>query len=77
MGYPAGIAGEEISRAVRIFSMGEAFSAIATTCPYRKAMDLEKALDEIKRGAGTQFDPELASAFLSVSWEEHHIALSA
>ena len=40
-------------------------------------MDLEKALGEIKRGAGTQFDPELASAFLSVSWEDHHLALSA
>ena len=76
-GYPAGIAKDDISRVVRIFSMGDAFSAMVTTRPYRKAMDLEMALDQIKRGAGSQFDPDLADAFLSVSWQDHHLALSA
>ena len=76
-GYPAGIAGEEISRVVRIFSLGDAFSAMVTTRPYRKAMNLEQALEQIAKGAGSQFDPELAQAFLGVSWEQHHLALSA
>ena len=76
-GYPAGIAREEISRVVRIFSLGDAFSSMVTNRPYRKAMGLEQALEQIAAGSGTQFDPDLARAFLGVSWEAHHLALSA
>ena len=76
-GYPAGIGQNDISRVVRIFSLGDAFSAMVTTRPYRKAMDLEVALEEIKRGAGSQFDPELAEAFLALSWEDHNLSLAS
>ena len=62
---------------VRIFSLGDAFWSMVTNRPYRKAMGLEQALEQIAAGSGTQFDPDLARAFLGVSWEAHHLALSA
>jgi diguanylate cyclase (GGDEF)-like protein len=76
-GYPAGIAGDDISRVVRIFSLGDAFSAMVTNRPYRKALGLEQALEQIDAGTGTQFDPDLTRAFLGVSWDALHLALSA
>ncbi len=75
-GYPAGLAGEQIARVVRVFSLGDAFSAMVTDRPYRRALGMEKALIEIEKGAGTQFDPDLARTFLQLSWDDH-LALTA
>jgi len=63
-GYPSGLAGEQIPYLGRIMAIADAFSAMTLDRPYRAAMDTEIALKEIERGAGTQFDPELARVFV-------------
>jgi HD-GYP domain-containing protein (c-di-GMP phosphodiesterase class II) len=63
-GYPAGLRGLEIPIAARIFSVVDSFDAITNDRPYRAAQPIEHALDEIERNAGTQFDPDIAQAFL-------------
>ena len=65
-GYPRGLRGEEIPLAARIFSIVDAFDAMTNDRPYRGALSLEVAVGEIARGAGTQFEPALASAFVSL-----------
>lgn len=62
-GYPDGIAGEEIELVARITAIADSFDAMTSTRPYRQAMPIERAMDEIRTGAGTQFDPDLAPLF--------------
>ena len=59
-GYPDGRAGENIPMAARIIAVCDAFDAMTSDRPYRKAMSVEAACDEIQRCAGTQFDPTCA-----------------
>ncbi len=63
-GYPYGRKGEEIPLLARILSIADAYDAMTSDRPYRKALSKDKALDEIKMNAGTQFDPVLAEIFL-------------
>jgi len=63
-GYPAGLNGTNISLPTRIFTLADAYSAMTTDRPYRKGLTLEQAIDQIKRGRGTQFDPDLAIEFI-------------
>jgi response regulator RpfG family c-di-GMP phosphodiesterase len=63
-GYPAGLAGEAVPLAGRIVAVGDAFDAMTSDRPYRRALPLEVALAEIERGRSTQFDPQIAAAFL-------------
>ncbi len=56
-GYPDGLAGEEIPLASRIICACDAFAAMTSDRPYRKALPLDEALEELRKGAGTQFDP--------------------
>ncbi|MDR3561289.1 MAG: PAS domain S-box protein [Negativicutes bacterium] len=63
-GYPLGIHGEAIPVQCRILGIVDAFDAMTSDRPYRKAMDREEALAEIRRCSGTQFDPELVENFL-------------
>jgi HD-GYP domain-containing protein (c-di-GMP phosphodiesterase class II) len=65
-GYPDGVAGEQIPRAARILFVCDAFHAMTSDRPYRKAMPAEEALEELRRNAGKQFDPEVVEAFLEV-----------
>ncbi|MFP4497930.1 MAG: HD domain-containing phosphohydrolase [Vulcanimicrobiota bacterium] len=65
-GYPSGLKGEEIPLAARIISVADAFDAITTNRPYRNAKSEDYARDEIVKGAGTQFDPQVVEAFLAV-----------
>lgn len=65
-GYPDGIAGEEVPLAARIVSVADAFSAITTTRPYRRAQSPEAAIKELRACAGTQFDPEVVEALVAV-----------
>lgn len=62
-GYPAGLRGEQIILSARIFSVVDAFEAMTSDRPYRRALQEEKALDEITGNAGTQFDPDIARTF--------------
>jgi len=66
LGYPFGLRGEEIPLAARIFSVADSFDAMTSDRPYRAAMPLERALAEIYDGAGTQFAPDIARAFLEL-----------
>jgi HD-GYP domain-containing protein (c-di-GMP phosphodiesterase class II) len=66
-GYPDGLVGEKIPIEARIVTCCDAFSAMTTTRSYRKAMPLEKALAELQRCAGTQFDPQVAEALATIT----------
>ncbi|MGC9313250.1 MAG: HD domain-containing phosphohydrolase [Sediminispirochaetaceae bacterium] len=63
-GYPDGIAGGDINLLTRIVSVVDAFDAMTSDRPYRRALPLDVALAELERGKGTQFDPELVDHFL-------------
>jgi putative nucleotidyltransferase with HDIG domain len=73
-GYPRGLAGEQIPLGARIFALADAFDAMATDRPYRRARSYEECKAEIVRCAGTQFDPRVVEAFLRVypRWVEFH-----
>jgi HD-GYP domain-containing protein (c-di-GMP phosphodiesterase class II) len=64
-GYPDGLAGEEIPLAARIVRSCDAFSAMTTDRPYRKARPVAEALEELRRCAGTDFDPAVVEALAS------------
>jgi len=63
-GYLDRLAGEEIPLIARILAVGDAFSAMTTTRPYRKALDLREALTRLEDAAGTQLDEMLVKAFV-------------
>ena len=63
-GYPHGLAREEIPLLGRILAVADAYSAMTTDRPYRKALTRGEALDELRAGSGTQFDPEIVQAFI-------------
>jgi putative nucleotidyltransferase with HDIG domain len=65
-GYPDGLAGEEIPLVARIVCCCDAFNAMTTDRPYRAALPLEDAVAELKRNAGTQFDPLVVDAVVRV-----------
>ena len=62
-GYPLGLSGDDIPLECRIISIVDAYDAMTSDRPYRKAMDRVSALNELRRCAGTQFDPELVKQF--------------
>lgn len=65
-GYPEGLAGDDIPMASRILLVADAFDAMTTDRPYRKAMPIEAAIEELKRHRGSQFDPVVVDAFLKI-----------
>jgi len=65
-GYPDGLMGEDIPLSARILAVADAFEAMRSDRPYRKALSLEDALEELKRNSGTQFDPRVVQVFLDV-----------
>lgn len=66
-GYPVGLAGEEISLAGRIVAVADTFDVITSSRSYKRAMTPTAARQEIARCAGTQFDPKVTRALLTVS----------
>jgi HD-GYP domain-containing protein (c-di-GMP phosphodiesterase class II) len=63
-GYPKGLAGKNIPLGARILAVADAFDAMTAVQKHRTAMDKEQAKQELKRVAGTQFDPEIVDAFI-------------
>jgi diguanylate cyclase (GGDEF)-like protein len=61
-GYPHGLAGEEIPFGSRLILVADAYDAITTDRSYREAASPEQALEELRRNAGTQFDPAVVDA---------------
>jgi diguanylate cyclase (GGDEF)-like protein len=62
-GYPSGLKGSNIPLDARILAVADSFDAMTSPRPYRKSLTNEEALSEIKRCAGTQFDPEIVAVF--------------
>ena len=65
-GYPDGLAGEDIPLGSRIILVCDALHAMTSDRPYRKAMSFERAVAELRRHAGTQFDPAVVDALMDV-----------
>lgn len=65
-GYPLGLAGSEIPLDARIVHVADAYDAMTSDRPYRKGMSHEEACYQIRKYAGTQFDPVVAAAFLNL-----------
>ncbi len=65
-GYPQGLAGEAIPLGARIFAVVDAFDAMTSDRPYRKAQPLEVARQRIVENSGTQFDPAVVDAFMAI-----------
>ncbi|MCL6611633.1 MAG: PAS domain S-box protein [Peptococcaceae bacterium] len=65
-GYPLGLKGEEIPLECRILAIADAFDAMTSFRPYRKAMTRREAVEELRRCAGTQFDPNLVPVFIEI-----------
>jgi response regulator RpfG family c-di-GMP phosphodiesterase len=71
-GYPRGLAGDQIPLVGRIVAIADAYDAMTTDRAYRRALPHEVAIGEIERCSGTQFDPELATAFVRLI-EDHRL----
>ena len=72
-GYPDGLAGENIPLIARIISCCDAFNAMTTDRPYRKALSVEAALAELRAQAGRQFDPIVVDTLLGVMASEKQL----
>ncbi len=66
-GYPEGLAGEEIPWIARIIAVADAYDAMSSNRSYRNSLPAEKVKDEIRRGMGTQFDPQFAQIMLKIA----------
>jgi len=69
-GYPDGLVGTQIPVEARIVAVADAYDAMVSSRPYRTAMSPKRALMELERNAGNQFDPEVVRAFRSVIGKE-------
>jgi putative nucleotidyltransferase with HDIG domain len=79
-GYPTGLAGTDIPLGARIFAVVDTVDAMTSDRPYRKALPFQAATEEVGRCSGTQFDPMVAQAFLSIRpeiWTEIHKAVNS
>lgn len=65
-GYPGGLARDQIPLGARIIAIADAYDAMTSDRPYRPAFSQAEAVVELKRGAGTQFDPHLVERFLEI-----------
>lgn len=63
-GYPQGLKGEEILLSARIIGVADAYDAMTSDRPYRKALGKHEAIREVERNSGTQFDPNIAKIFI-------------
>ncbi len=73
-GYPRGLKEEQIPLGARIFTVADSLDAMISDRPYRKALPMAHAREEIRRCAGTQFDPKVVEVFLSIP-DQHWVEL--
>ncbi len=64
-GYPMGLAGHEIPEFARVIAVADAFDSMTSTRSYREAKSIDLAIGELRRGAGSQFDPLIVEAFIT------------
>ena len=72
-GYPSGKAGEDIPLSARVMAVADVFDALVSRRSYKEPFPFEKAMDIIREGAGTQFDPEVAQIFIDSADEVREI----
>lgn len=73
-GYPRGLRSDQIPLGARIFTIADSLDAMISDRPYRRALPMPHAREEIKRCSGSQFDPEVVKVFSSIP-EQHWIEL--
>lgn len=73
-GYPEGLSGEEIPLSARIVSVADVYDALTTKRVYKDAFPHEQAVEIIREGSGTQFDPRIVTGFLKIAEEWRQIA---
>ncbi|MDQ6695686.1 MAG: diguanylate cyclase [Chloroflexota bacterium] len=78
LGYPDGLKGEEIELEARILAVCDSVEAMASDRPYHRGMTLGEIIDEVKRCAGTQFDPMVAESFVRIAEREReHLVVNS
>jgi HD-GYP domain-containing protein (c-di-GMP phosphodiesterase class II) len=75
-GYPTGRAGDQIPLEARVLAVADAYDAMTSTRPYRRALSPERALEEIESCAGTQFDPAIAALFVE-AWSAGRLPVAS
>lgn len=73
-GYPSGKAGQDIPLSARIMAVADVFDALVSRRSYKEPFPFDKAMDIIREGAGTQFDPLIAEVFIESEDEVKEIA---
>ena len=73
-GYPEGLKGEQIPLSARIMAVADVFDALVSRRSYKEGMPFEKAMDIIKEGSGSHFDPQIVKAFVDSEAEVRKIA---
>ena len=68
-GYPTGSAGEAIPIEARVLAVADAYDAMTSDRPYRRALTQGRAISELERCAGTQFDPDVVAVFAE-AWRQ-------
>jgi len=76
-GYPYGLRGEEIPLPARIFAVADAYDALTNDRPYRSAVPVSDAIEELRTCAGSQFDPDVVAAFVGLDARSAGSSLSA
>ena len=75
LGYPLGLAGHEIPHEARVLAVADAYDAMTSNRPYRRALAQAAAIAEVERCAGTQFDPRVSAAFAD-AWRDGELEAS-
>ncbi|MBI5192470.1 MAG: diguanylate cyclase [Nitrospirae bacterium] len=65
-GYPSGLKGEEIPLLARIITVVDSYFAMTSISPYKRRLSQDEAIEELMRNSGTQFDPNIVSAFIKI-----------
>ena len=73
-GYPRGLKGDQIPLGARIFTIADSLDAMISDRPYRRALPMSHAREEIRRCSGTQFDPKVVEVFATIP-EQHWVDL--
>ncbi len=69
-GYPFGLQSDDVPIGARILNVADAFDAMTSDRPYRRALSVRAALDELRRGAGTQFDDQVVAALVRMNEQQ-------